>query len=339
MTGRNFIDAPDDVHFTPLASDEQDLTFNLGGIRPGLGVGGSWVTGHGVVDRKSQKLHHRLPTRERKNLSSVQGWELYLDLQHHMFLLTFDNKLGLSPPNLPDYKPSRVLDLGTGTGLWAIDFGDEHPEAEIIGVDLSPIQPSFVPPNVQFLVDDIDEEWNYSKPFDYIHSRMMNFSIQNWAEYLQKMFQNLTPGGYVELQEMDGFYASDDGTLSDDHALSRWCTLLGEAAVKLGRSFQPTDQLAAIMKQVGFNEVVETRFKWPINRWPKEKKYKELGAWNNQNASQVLESATLAPFTRVLGWSSEEVNLFLMDVRKDLNNPDIHAYSQVRSVYGRKPQV
>lgn len=155
---------------------------------------------------------------------------------------------------------------------------------------------------------------------------------------------------------MDGFYASDDGTLSDDHALSRWCILLGEAAVKLGRSFQPTDQLATIMKQVGFIDVVETRFKWPINQWAKEKKYNELGAWNNQNASQVLESATLAPFTRVLGWSAEEVNLFLIDVRKDLNNPDIHAYSQVyvhnplipfrscslihsRSVYGRKPRV
>jgi tRNA G46 methylase TrmB len=65
-----------------------------------------------------------------------------LDLQHNLFLLTFDNKLGLSPPNLPDSKVKRVLDLGTGTGIWAIDFGDEHPEADIIGVDLSPIQPS-----------------------------------------------------------------------------------------------------------------------------------------------------------------------------------------------------
>ncbi|KAH7247651.1 uncharacterized protein BKA55DRAFT_71240 [Fusarium redolens] len=63
-------------------------------------------------------------------------------LEHHLCLLTLGNKLGLSPPNLPDSKVKRVLDLGTGTGIWAIDFGDEHPEAEIIGIDLSPIQPS-----------------------------------------------------------------------------------------------------------------------------------------------------------------------------------------------------
>lgn len=64
------------------------------------------------------------------------------DLQHNLCLLTFDNKLGLSPPNLSDSKVKRVLDVGTGTGIWAIDFGDEHPDATVIGVDLSPIQPS-----------------------------------------------------------------------------------------------------------------------------------------------------------------------------------------------------
>lgn len=29
------------------------------------------------------------------------------------------------------------------------DFADEFPDAEVIGTDVSPIQPSWVPPNVQ----------------------------------------------------------------------------------------------------------------------------------------------------------------------------------------------
>ncbi|KAL6359643.1 hypothetical protein LRP88_07064 [Fusarium phalaenopsidis] len=66
-----------------------------------------------------------------------------LDLQHHLFLLTFDDSLGLAPPNKAKSEVKRVLDLGTGTGIWAMDFGDEHPEAHVVGVDLSPIQPTF----------------------------------------------------------------------------------------------------------------------------------------------------------------------------------------------------
>lgn len=62
---------------------------------------------------------------------------MFQDLQHNLFLLTFDDKLGNAPPNDKDAKVGRVLDVGTGTGIWCVDFGDEHPEAEILGVDLS----------------------------------------------------------------------------------------------------------------------------------------------------------------------------------------------------------
>lgn len=64
------------------------------------------------------------------------------DLQHNLFLLTLDDKLGLAPPNEPDSKAKHILDIGTGTGIWAIDYADEHPEAQVVGVDLSPIQPA-----------------------------------------------------------------------------------------------------------------------------------------------------------------------------------------------------
>jgi hypothetical protein len=44
----------------------------------------------------------------------------FTDLQHHLFRLTMDEKLYLSP--IKD-DVQNVLDIGTGTGVWAIDFG------------------------------------------------------------------------------------------------------------------------------------------------------------------------------------------------------------------------
>lgn len=134
-----------------------------------------------------------------------------VDLQHNLFILTFDNKLATAPPNDPGSKVGNVLDVGTGSGIWAIDFGEEHPDAEVCGVDLSAVQPelcvnsdiqgpdltgyyrltrvSSVPPNVKFEIDDIDQPWTFSKPFDYIHSRMMNSSIKDWKAYIQTCFE------------------------------------------------------------------------------------------------------------------------------------------------------
>ncbi|KAH7156740.1 S-adenosyl-L-methionine-dependent methyltransferase [Dactylonectria macrodidyma] len=262
-----------------------------------------------------------------------------LDLQHNLFIVTLGNKLGLAPPNDPDSKVKRVLDVGTGTGIWAIDFGDEHPEARVIGVDLSPIQPSFVPPNVEFFIDDIEEPWSFSEPFDYVHSRMMTFSIKSWPDYVKNIYANLAPGGYVELLEIDLFAKSDDNTLKDDSPLSKCIKLLDEASTKIGRPFQDNTKNKNLLKEAGFVDIVETTFKWPTGPWPKDKHYKELGAWNNTNmdALQGLEALAMAGFTRVLGWSQEEVTVFLASVRKDLRNKSIHAYWPVYSTYGRRP--
>jgi hypothetical protein len=79
------------------------------------------------------------------------------------------------------------------------------------------------------------------------------------------------------------------------------------------------------LTKAGFEDVTEAKFKWPTNSWPKDSKYKELGLWNNENANFFLEAVAIAPLTRALGWSREEVAVFLAQARKELNDPKIHA--------------
>ena len=86
--------------------------------------------------------------------------------------------------------PHKVLDLGTGTGIWAIDFADEFPSAEVIGTDLSAIQPSWVPPNCKFEIDDAEADWTWSEnTFDYIHNRNFVCAIRDWPKLIQKTFE------------------------------------------------------------------------------------------------------------------------------------------------------
>ncbi|KAK4160884.1 methyltransferase domain-containing protein [Cladorrhinum sp. PSN259] len=261
-----------------------------------------------------------------------------LDLQHHIFDLTFDGKLGFAPPTKERQKTFRVLDLGTGTGIWAMDFGDEYPNAEIFGVDLTPTQPQFVPPNVTFLIDDFEEDWAYSKPFDYIHSRMNNSSVMDWKRYVQQAFDNLVPGGYLELQEF-ALPLSDDGTLTPDTALYKSMDLLGQAAKIANHAFVDLNELKNILTEAGFKDIVEIKYKWPSNSWPKDPKHKEIGIWNNENITTGLPGFLMAALTRALGWSKEEVDVLAAQARNDVNDRKIHAYWPVIVVYGRKPEA
>ncbi|KAH8901132.1 TAM domain methyltransferase [Thozetella sp. PMI_491] len=257
-----------------------------------------------------------------------------LDTQHHHFRLTFFGRQYFSPGS---ETAKRVLDVGTGTGIWAIDFADDHPGAEVIGVDLSPIQPSFVPPNCQFEVDDIEHEWTWSKPFDYIFARMMVGSFGDWTAFVEKAYANLEPGGWLELIDCAFPLDSDDGTLLDSHELAKWDKMLVEGSQKLGRDFSAAKEHDKRLRDAGFINVEKKLFKWPTNPWPKSKALKEVGLWTLANIGAGLDAISMASLTRGLGMTKDEVLVYNSVVRKDLRNPKIHAYWPIIVAYGQKP--
>jgi SAM-dependent methyltransferase len=106
-------------------------------------------------------------------------------------------------------KSFRVLELGCGTGLvgsrvllkaginnsmqsqWAIEFAKEHPNASVVGIDLSPIQPLDVPHNCTFRVGNVEDEsdWLDLGMFDFIHSRAMLSAFRSWPKFMERAFK------------------------------------------------------------------------------------------------------------------------------------------------------
>lgn len=51
---------------------------------------------------------------------------------------------------------------------------DAYPSASIMGTDLSPIQPKWLPPNARMFVEDCEgPEWMHGQGFDLVHFRGM----------------------------------------------------------------------------------------------------------------------------------------------------------------------
>lgn len=260
-----------------------------------------------------------------------------LDLQHHIFFLTFDDLLHLCPVG-QDKPIGRVLDAGTGTGIWAMDFADKHPEAAVVGVDLSPIQPAYVPPNLTWFIDDLEEPWAYSTKFDFVYTRMLTGSIAGRPKFFGQAFENLNSGGWVEIADIMFPIRCDDATLPSDSPLNQWSEFMLQASRTLQRPLDGAKSCAAQLADAGFVNIVERVFKWPQYAWPKDPKHKELGMWGLENISGGLQGLSMALFTRGLGWSATELEVFLVGVRKDMKDKGMHVYYDIYVVYGQKPE-
>lgn len=119
---------------------------------------------------------------------------------------------------------------------------------------------------------------------------------------------------------------SDDGTLKPNSTLARLSELCIEASKNAGRPLYLAPKYKGYMESAGFVDVVERRFKWPLNEWPKDPHFKELGAWNRVNLDNGMDGLLLALFTRFLGWTSDEVLVYSAEARKALKDRSVHAY-------------
>ncbi|CRK24195.1 hypothetical protein BN1723_013205 [Verticillium longisporum] len=261
-----------------------------------------------------------------------------LDIAHHFITLLLGDNLYEAPID----EPKRVLDVGTGTGIWAIDVADAHPAAEVTGFDISPIQPSWVPPNCKFHIDDAQLEWTYPPAsFDLIHIRALYGSIGDWPKLYGEAFKALEPGGYLENFEFTINLRSDVTSVRDDpkHVFKQWGQVFTEAMDRLGKTAEIglDGRMKRYMEQAGFEDIVVKDYQLPCGGWSSDPRLKEVGIYNLAFLEESLEGFALFLLKEIMGWEYIEIQLLVANMRKAIRDMKLRPYYIVPNVYGRKP--
>lgn len=185
------------------------------------------------------------------------------------------------------------------------------------------------PENCVFYVEDIRNKlwWGIgNQPYDYIHTRMSLGIFHDFREIIQKGFNNLAPGGFMESQELFSKVYCDDNTMPANWPLLEWSLNQDEAAMELGTPLRIANKLKMWYEQAGFVDVKEEVFRIPINEWAKEERLKMYGKFMAMNMQDGLYGWSVDYFVRAWQWTQAEVHVECARVHNSLKDKSVHAY-------------
>ncbi len=215
-------------------------------------------------------------------------------------------------------------------GCWDSNFGafcalaQKNPATAVLGIDIEPVRPPYRTPNCRFLVMDATEPWTLDTKFDLIHVRMLG-DIPGKAQLLQSIYDNLNPGGWVELTEWIVHLRSPNHSFQGS-AFHRWNRLLHQGLHALGSSVRYVNQYKPLLRKTGFEKIVETKNAAPTNPCYPGKSLQKVGNMMTSNWMAVIEPLTIPVFTSALGWTPDQTHALLAEVKSEIGDTRYHSF-------------
>ena len=173
---------------------------------------------------------------------------------------------GVFPENLDLSHVSRILDIGCGPGGWVLDVAFEHPQKEVVGIDICQQMIEYARAHAQaqglnnasFQVMNALEKLAFpDASFDLVNARFINpFMLkESWPALMKEVLRILRPGGTLLLTDAEW-------SISNSPAFEKLGEMLTRAAVVSGRSFSPdgrhvgiTPMLGRFLRDAGFVDI------------------------------------------------------------------------------------
>lgn len=273
-----------------------------------------------------------------------------LDCQHDLMKIAQNGRLFLCPAGI-EIPLRNVLDAGCGTGIWSVEFAQEHPKANVLGVDITLCQLTdnpTPPPNATFARMDLDDRWQLgtSDPFQLIYARFLGGAIESWPGFFRQSYEVLGPGGWLEVCDFVYPMIGFGGTIPTNSAVYRFNRLLIDASRVVFVGLDRTRHYAQQMKAAGFQKICEYEHMWPLGSWPVgtwptelEERRRYIGSKALENAIDSLQALSLQSFTTANIMNALQVRQLCNDVAAELMNPNSRMVMRVCVVYGQKPWV
>lgn len=205
---------------------------------------------------------------------------------------------------------------------------EENPNCEVIGTDLSMIQPLSWMPNCRFIQENSElQEWKYPHDFDLVHFRGMVANFNDVTTLMRKALDSLKPGGWIEFQD-PGFDCQGfvEGSI-DDLAVSKWLKLVCKGGAMCGRDLTKARHYRRQLEEVGFVDVCERKVNVPIGPWANGGRAKVIGVYM-ANAFHTGSVDAFKQFLTAGGeLSEEEIEDLSAQVKSEVRNANLRWYT------------
>lgn len=183
-----------------------------------------------------------------------------LDFQHYMLRFAMRGNYAA-----PLDHPRDILDVGSGTGRWAVEMAQQFPQANVIGADIAPPTVEASTPiradNYAFVLANVLEGLPFpDNSFDFVHQRLLVAAIpaDKWQQVARELARVTRPGGWVELVEAESRLPNAGAGLQ---TTMRWAS--GFAA-RRGIDPASASQVGMFLRGAGLANVVERSVALPV---------------------------------------------------------------------------